>query len=282
MHAQYRVTIKFAALALPVFLTGILPAHAVLIGTNPTLFTGPGAIDPVGQNQLDGVATGLNVTEATLEGRSDFFVINDFGTTTDGQNSESHFILFDDSTVPDIRFTDLVAGKGNGQGQSGAGQQTSSATSFFVGTSQINTFIIDFGLWGGAGSDTITGNTDDIFDTAANSVAAVGFAMVNMRSGHDYTFDFLDGSNNILSTASITGVDGDTTNSGNGGGQDFFVGHDAGAGPLISAIRINVNSTGGGFTALDDLGFQTVPIPEPSVFPLVGLSLFMGLTRRRR
>lgn len=107
----------------------------------------------------------------------------------------------------------------------------------------------------------------------STAVQAVGFtALGRTDAARTVTVSFVleDGSTQSFTSFSMNASTA---------AQDTFFGYDVGAGSKIKAVR----AAGSGFFQIDDLGFYTTAVPEPSSFALLGgLSALAWVACRRR
>lgn len=252
--------------------------HAGVL-TNPALYTGAVAIDPTGGEELDFAASGATA-QATLEARSDFYAVHTFHNTATDRfitGDSTNYISFTDASLPDVRVTAELGAGPSVNGASGtANINTSTGSAIYLGNGAMR-WVIDFGSY-----------NSGVFTSNMNAVEAAGFALVRSAvpasPARKFTVEFKDDSGNILSTQTYTdSMIADTTT--NGTGDDVYFGYQIVPGQQkIGSIVLRMTNGDGALlgvnTAIDDLGFTTVP--EPASLGLLALGLGMMSTRQRK
>ncbi len=245
---------------------------------NVALVNGSGAIDPAGYEDVD--VNGTNATsQATLEALPGFASIQNFTQTTAGTN----IFYFTDSNraAVQISFSGANIGAAAGSNLSVPQRQTSDGGSLAItnNTSASNSLLV-FITFGTYSSDTST-------FTANQGVQAAGFCIANAIANTSYTVTFYDVANNVLSTQSASGAGTDTGNGQTGGsvGADLYFGYMTTTDAYIGSIKIqrsNSASVGNTASALDDLGFTAISIPEPAAVSLLSIGALTLLRRFAR
>lgn len=235
----------------------LLPLSAAVL-TDPTLAS---EIDPTGAATIDAAAPGA-MSQATLEGMSNFYVLQDFTGFSNG--TAANYAAFTDSAFPDIKFQASGGASDNNSG----GANTSTGLNTSPGTA-----IRLFNNSGGSRTINLTidfGNYTGTFDGSVNAVGAAGFALTNLSDINGATVRFYDASETVISTQTVTNTV-----------DNVFFGYDNSANSGISKILVSASFDGGSSSiGFDDLGYTIVP--EPSTYAL-GLGLAMGaLTFMRR
>ncbi|QYY36696.1 hypothetical protein [Ruficoccus sp. ZRK36] len=252
---------QFLSLAV---ISALLPIslHAVnLIEENPTLYTDISPVD--GAVEVSFNATN-SATMAELEALSGLGVIYNYSFTGNISGSNNYIIAFDDNARPDVQFT-----YGKSYSSSVAldnnGFSTSSSTAMRLpGDSNTFTLRIDFGSYDSE-SDTFT---------AGAGVSAVGFTLAGNRFDQvdgDIAITYLDASNEILSTQTITSSSSSTI-----AGFSGYISTENN----ISAVVISY--AGGGLFGLDDVSYTSIPEPSTSsmLLPVLILACLVALRRR--
>lgn len=281
---------KLALMCIATLSVGSLQSHAAVVtGTIVTSTANNGPIDPDGSQTVN---TSLgNIAGNTLEARGDFKgAIQNLGVGFDAApTSLQNIVSFSDPSLPDVRLTLSTNGtltSTSGANINNSARVTSGTEGYGFATTGNSTVTIriDFGEWDGS-----------LFNLTS-VVDAAGFTIGNARSGTTYTVTYRNLAGVTLgSVLSGSGNDSDTADVGATGaavGPDLFFGYDsAGTGTVatgsnyISSITIVRTSSGNGnvVSSLDDLGFTTAVVPEPSpgTMLLGGLGLLLGLQRCR-
>ncbi len=267
---------------LTLLLATTLGGHAQgAVIADPTLASGPNAIDPAGAETLDQTpattSDGLAVTaatEASLEARNDFRVVQNFT----GFGNTTNTIHFTDPTLPDIRFTrEQVSATPNdfGEATSSDGFNTSAGAAIRLrnnsGGNKTTRVRFDFGSYD-AGSDT--------WDGSVNAISAASINLINLSPGMvSAAASFYAEDGTLISQQTLTaGTDADTP--GSGATDGLFALEVDGSTPLISYFDVRIVYPGGIKTVgLDDLGFTA--IPEPASLALIGIGGLLMIRRGR-
>jgi len=229
--------------------------------TDPTLASGSGAINPNGLSLDAGDQPADSTSMATLEGRSDFRVLQDYAGFT---NTSENIVSFTDPDTPDIRFSYIT---GSGQdGREETGVPTSSGTSA-MRLQVEGEVLIEFGTYD-SGSSTFTA------DRTSDAVSFM-FNQWRFRGGGTITLtaDYLDSQGDTIKSQSVI-----QTSPKDGPPRNTYFAWEA---PSIAAvsftrsgdIKSNINT-------FDDFGFTIVP--EPGSLALMGLGGLLMLGRGRR
>lgn len=254
-------------------LTAATDLHAAVI-TDRSTVTGSAAIDPDGDQTIDTIAAAAGPTQATLEARSDFRVIQDFsgldsyiGTPASAVNTLS----FTGTTLPDIRLRIDTAYGDPSTSTTNSGSFNSQAVrtspnggwnlrAAGTGSGDVRG-IIEFGTYDGS-----------TFTLGGIGVEAVAFTQAGLRDVLHPTVQYYNTSGVLLHTQtqvsnnvdpqSVGGSGSQTDPDGPGGLQsiDTFYSYQAtslATDDLISYVVITKNQAG---TAnldgiIDDLGF---------------------------
>lgn len=248
-------------------------ATVLAVLTNPATVTGSNAIDPSGSQTVDGTTTASGsyvLTPAeTLEARSDFRAIHVFtnnGGSIITQSSgigttNTEVIYFTSATMPSIQ----ISASGNVGASIGADMAYNQRTTSDISAIELqgaSTAAYSLTLSFGSYNSTTSTFTDKV-----NSVAAAGFTISNAGTGTMISVAFKDASGNTLSLQTATGVTDDGTNgdvtTGSSAGADFYFGYQTPDNSYtISTVTITVSGSAISL-GLDDLGFTTIPVPEP-------------------
>ncbi|MFA6960829.1 MAG: PEP-CTERM sorting domain-containing protein [Opitutaceae bacterium] len=248
-------------------LLAVPAVHAITL-TDPTL---AGTIDPTGASDIT-VNAGSSTAKSTLEGLSGFGVIQSFTGFTGGTNQ----IAFTDTSRADLQlsFSGTGVNSASGSELTNAGYVTSGLSGTRLvsdnRTSAHNVIqTIDFGSWNGS-----------TFDSTAITTTAVGFTLTGLTANFDrlgsISASFLSDSGSVLSTQSVSG----TTLTGSS--QSIYFGFQASGSDTIGSVVITLNinakvaSEGQVILGLDDLGFTTSSIPEPSSYAALAGLLSLG------
>jgi hypothetical protein len=245
-----------------------VPAVHAFTLTDPTL---AGTIDPTGSRDIT-VNAGSSTAKSTLEGLSGFGVIQSFTGFTGGTNQ----IAFADTSRADLQlsFSGTGVNSASGLELTNPGFVTSGTSGTRLVSDNrtgAHTVIqaIDFGSWNGS-----------TFDSTAITTTAVGFTLTGLSANFDrlgsISASFLSDAGTVLSTQSVSG----TTLIGSN--QSIYFGFQASGSDTIGSVVITLNinakvaSEGQVILGLDDLGFTTSSIPEPSSFAAIAGLLSLG------
>jgi len=267
-----RPCFAFVLSSVALMVAGTVSASVVPIDS---LAAGPNAIDPSGAESIN--TTHGNTTEAALELRDDFRVLqdpdgkNDGGVLVTSPGPANFSDVFDNPRYfqPDIAtyFIDDDTNDGNdfrfanaGKNRTDNAWNTSPGVSYDVAQNSgwDGIFRIDFGKYD-ANAGTWATNTA--------SVDAASFVWVNSDfNSMTVTFHADDGT--VLSTLPISASSSD----------ELLIAYDSLDGESIGYIDVFVDSAS--FDAVDDIGFTLIPEPaSAALLTLAGLTL---LRRRRR
>lgn len=300
---------NLSALAAATICCGLSTGHT-LAGTvtNPTLVQGSGAIDPSGSQDLTAnnsstsrrIYSSSAASEATLEARSDFYVMQDWTGF-----SNNTLVSFTNPNTPDIRFTAAnVSGvAATVSPQSNSNLATSGTNALSLGATDptkatgtpkpatINTFTLSFGTVG-------AGNTF----TADRSADAVSLILTNVKGGNQngdnsskqqFEVVFYSGNTVLYDTNTFGGYFNGTApvmqflNTGNG--LEVYIAYSAGGDPSkqITSVQITERrdpTNGLDQVGLDDFGFTfaSQAIPEPASAAMLLLPAAAMIRRKRR
>ena len=297
MHTRYTTCILLIAL-----LGWIAPAEGGVI-TDPTVFTGPDAIDPAGSETVTDNELGGAASQATLEARPDFGAVHDWvGFTGWNQNPANTNVLnFTNSTRPDVEFRiDNISGTTI---QNNYGANRSSTTGNWQTSGESHISLSQGGAEPFTGTHTVTISFGDYSSGSFvnnQAVEAAGFTISNINGGTNtsnstrYQADFQNAAGDTLFLSDW--VD-DFSHQGDSvdGRPNVFFAHSTLPGALledrIARIILTEERRGGQGSAnlmgFDDLGFTdefiaTAVIPEPSTLLLLTPLAALLLVWRRR
>lgn len=265
MPSKLHTLVPLVAFAAPA-----IASAAVVV--DPTLVSGPDAIDPAGFEDVD---TSFGTDQSLLEGLTGFAAIQDFtGFTALGPTNPTNTFSFTDPLRSDVQFSLITPGNtaGDEEADTGAALLSSPGAAFqlrdtdgddmgAVGT----TLRMDFGTYN---------DTTDVFVGAAAGVDAAGFMINNLNGNARVTATFFTDAGVQLFTT--------TEQQGNSSNPDLYVGF-ATTTDLIGYIDVNFRVPGSGNRAvgIDDLGYTAV-IPEAASAGALSLGLLALSARRRR
>lgn len=273
-----------------------IPAKGGVI-YNPVRHTGADAIDPAGSQQITANQLGGGATQAILEARSDFGVVQDWaGFTAWGGNSANTNILAFSDIRPDVEFrvnnlSGTVFSEYGEAFNTAATHATSGTSSIRTGfvpgvVTSTNTFTMSFGTFDG---------TNFFYDQA---VEAVGFTLNNINGGTNsatdttrYRVDFQNAAGDSLFISAWVDVNTMPRDTADNRPNIFFAHMVDPNTPLEDWIaRVVVReerrgaANGGNQMAFDDFGFTATLVPEPSsllLFITVGTAAVVWCVRRR-
>jgi hypothetical protein len=259
-----KTTVSLLAFTLGIFAHSTPLSAAVVLVTDPTIFTGANAINTAGRTLVS--ASGAT-SETTLEAISGFFGIHDFAFSGNQSTSEEYVFDFTSINAVDvrIRYSGSVA-TGSTVQVANAAFSTSTSSSFrYAANGNMATvgLRIDFGTY-----DTDLG----VFATD-KGVQAMALTLPTGSATNPVTIgiSYYDAANNLLSSQFFTSSQAGTTFG--------YSGYQSTGAPIAYALLSYTNNGSVPVVTMDDLSFA--PVPEPHAVLLLASASSVFLLRRR-
>lgn len=278
-----RVAPAFIAAVSALGLAASVDLHAQVVVSNPAVVTGSNAINP--SSEALGFYTGSSAsTVSTLEADPLFRSLQDYsGFTGNTANNKTYTVDF--GADQDVRFT---YGSANNPASAAAISNLNYALS---GTSALR---LQGASASTASSMTIAFGTYDSGTgfTLNQTVTGVGFSFTgnygNMVND-TVTVTYYSISGTALTTQTYTHAASTSSSAGAAGPVNAFTGYinstgDAANNVSYLTIAFTTDTASPFIFGLDDFGFTTAAVPEPSSFALYAAAsgLFFAASRRRR
>jgi hypothetical protein len=237
---------------------------AVVLVTDPTLYSGATAINPSNRTLVE--ASGAT-SAATLEAMPGFSAIHDFQFAGNQSTSNEYVFDFTSFNAVDVRIRYSGSAANNTVQVTNVTFSTSSSSSLrYAAANNASTvgLRIDFGTY----------DADADAFTADKTVKAMGFTLPSGPATDPVTvtISYYDALNNLLSSQAYT-----TSSSSNAYG---YTGYESTGAPISYALLSYTTAGSVPVVTLDDLGFAVVP--EPQVALLLAAASVMGVFGRRR